>query len=285
VTSQAHDSSRQPQDESAPSNQGRPGSPSIVDPEEDLPTTSYEGDLKTTTIPPYGAANPGAAGTGYGQYADASASSYGSSPSYVQPYPSGRFAPLGPPDVDPDDDPHARAAARRGTQDLGLLLLRVGLGALLIAHGLQKLFGWWGGQGLTGFKDSLSNTGYQHADILGYVAVGGQIVAGLLLVLGLFTPLAAAGALAHLINGVFSGVSEDGGIRHFSLFLPNGHEYQLVLVVLAAAIVLTGPGRYGFDAARGWARRPFIGSFVALLLGIGGGIALWVLLNGANPLS
>lgn len=284
MTSQAHDSSGQRQDDPAPSSDGRAGSASIVDPEEDLPTTSYAGDLKTTTIPPYSAANPGAVGTGYGQYGDPSGS-YGSPASYAQPYPSGRFTPLGPPDVDPDDDPQSRAAARRGTQDLGLFLLRAGLGALLIAHGLQKLFGWWGGQGLSGFKDSLSDTGYQHADILGYVAVGGQIVAGVLLVLGLFTPLAAAGALAHLINGVLSGVSEDGGIRHFSFFLPHGHEYQLVLVVLAAAVVLTGPGRYGFDAARGWARRPFIGSFVALLLGIGGGIALWVFFNGANPLN
>ncbi len=59
----------------------------------------------------------------------------------------------------------------------------------------------------------------------------------------------------------------------------------MTLIVVAAALVLTGPGRYGFDAGRGWARRPFIGSFVALLVGIGGGIAVWVFLNGANPLA
>ena len=54
---------------------------------------------------------------------------------------------------------------------------------------------------------------------------------------------------------------------------------------MVAAIILIGPGRYGLDAGRGWARRPFIGSFVALLVGVGGGIAAWVLLNGENPLS
>ena len=52
-----------------------------------------------------------------------------------------------------------------------------------------------------------------------------------------------------------------------------------------AAIILIGPGRYGFDAGRGWARRPFIGSFIALLLGVGAGVAVWVLLNGGNPLA
>ena len=70
----------------------------------------------------------------------------------------------GVPSVEPDRDrtrrrPAAAPAGRRGTQDLGLLLLRVGFGALLIAHGLQKAFGWWGGQGLDGFEQSLSDTG------------------------------------------------------------------------------------------------------------------------------
>jgi putative oxidoreductase len=49
-------------------------------------------------------------------------------------------------------------------------------------------------------------------------------------------------------------------------------------------LVLTGPGLYGFDAGRGWARRPFVGSFLALLLGIGVGAAVWAFLNGTNPL-
>ena len=58
------------------------------------------------------------------------------------------------------------------------------VGALLIAHGLQKVFGWWGGQGFDGFKNSLTDIGYQHADILTYVAAGGELAAGVLLVLG-----------------------------------------------------------------------------------------------------
>jgi putative oxidoreductase len=67
-------------------------------------------------------------------------------------------------------------------------------------------------------------------------------------------------------------------------FFPGGHEYELMLILVAAAVILIGPGRYGFDAGRGWARRPFIGSFAALILGVGAGVAVWVLLNGANPL-
>jgi putative oxidoreductase len=119
---------------------------------------------------------------------------------------------------------------------------------------------------------------------LTYVAAGGQIGAGVLLVLGLFTPVAAAAALAYLVNGLLANVGAQRDAGYVSFFLPDGIEYQVLLIVAVIAVVLVGPGRYGFDAGRGWARRPFIGSFVALVLGIGGGIALWVLLRGGNPL-
>jgi putative oxidoreductase len=263
----------------------RPASASLVDPEDDLPSATYAGDFETTTIPHYdsnAAGNGRPASTGYGLID-------GHEPLPYQPQSNtGRHSAFGPEDIDshghPDDE-LVRAVGRRGTQDLGLLILRVGLGAVFIAHGLQKLFGWWGGRGLTGFKDSLADIGYQHADILTYCAAGGEIAAGLLLVLGLFTPLAAAGALAYLVNSVLAGMSGQHHGRSFPFFLPNGHEYEMTLIVMAAAVILVGPGRYGFDAGRGWARRPFIGSFAALVLGIGAGVALWVLLNGANPVT
>ena len=119
------------------------------------------------------------------------------------------------------DDERQRAVGKRGTQHLGLLVLRVGLGVVLGAHGLQKLFGWWGGSGVTGFKNSLSDVGYQHADILAYVSAGGEIVSGVLLVLGLFTPIAAAGALAFLINGLLADRLRAAAFAHL-LVLPAG---------------------------------------------------------------
>ncbi|WP_102142970.1 DoxX family protein [Mycobacterium hubeiense] len=275
-------SSQDPHAWQRPDEAGRPASASLVDPEDDLPTSNYAGDFETTAIPRYDSDKQSTdQPPGFGLIGDPEPLPY------VQPG-GGRhaLAPYAaePTEVGPDDD-RIKAAGRRGTQDLGLMLLRWAVGALLISHGLQKAFGWWGGPGMDGFESTLSDFGYQHADLLTYIATFGQIAAGVLLVLGLFTPLAAAGALAYLINGVLAEATVAHQEARLSEFLTDGHEYKVILLCAVAAIILIGPGRYGFDAGRGWARRPFIGSFAALLLGIGGGIAIWVLLNGANPLA
>jgi putative oxidoreductase len=257
----------------------RPASARLVDPEDDLPSATYGGDYETTRIPHYGAADPMSGPSGLELLADPVPLPY------VDPTLSGRHAaPDWDAQTDDRADPWVAADGRRGTQDLGLLLLRAAVGAILVAHGLQKAFGIWGGQGLDAFKNSLSGLGYQHADVLTYVAAGTQLAAGVLLVLGLFTPLAAAAALAYAINGLAASVATQHDAGYIGFFLPGGDEYQILLTVALVAIILVGPGRYGFDAGRGWARRPFLGSFAALLLGIGVGVGTWMLLNGTNPL-
>ena len=178
----------------------RPASARLVDPEDDVPSHTYTGEAATTAIPRYDA-QP-APQPAYGLLGDPEPLPY------VQP--NGRHSghPAEPAEVgtDPLTDDRVRAAGKRGTQDLGLMLIRVGLGALLIAHGLQKALGLWGGSGLDGFQQSLADLGYQHSGILTYVGAGGQIAAGLLLVLGLFTPLAAAAAVAYLVNALLAAV-------------------------------------------------------------------------------
>lgn len=284
MTGQSNDAPWQRPGEVPEPAQGRPAAARLVDPEDDLTPVGYPGDFGTTTVIPYQDPNQ-AAGPAVPSY---NVLDQQEPLPYVQPQPQPQSAPrhlaAEPAEIDASEDYERQTAiGRRGTQNLGLLVLRVGLGVILGAHGLQKLFGWWGGQGLSSFKNSLSDVGYQHADILSYVSAGGEIVSGVLLVLGLFTPVAAAGALAFLINGLLATVSARP--HTFAFFLPQGHEYQIMLIVMAVAVVLSGPGRYGLDANRGWAHRPFIGSFVALLAAIAAGIAVWVLLNGVNPIA
>ena len=258
----------------------RPESAHLVDPEDDLPSSTYAGDFETTAIPRYESAGTGQDQSGFGLLGEPEPLPY------VQP--GGRHSAYlaEPTEIEPDGAADDKAlAGKRGTQDLGLMLLRMGLGALLIVHGLQKAFGLWGGTGLNGFEQALLDAGYQHAGVLTYVGVGAELGAGVLLVLGLFTPLAAAAAVAYLLNVLLAAVATQPDSGYFPFFLPEGHEYEVTLIVVAAALVLAGPGRYGFDAGRGWARRPFLGSAAALILGIGAGVAVWVFLNGANPLA
>jgi putative oxidoreductase len=253
-------------------------SASLVDPEDDLPSSNYAGDFETTAIPRYDSTKS-STDQSFGLIGDPEPLPY------VQPgarHSLGSYA-AEPTEIEPlEADEQDRD--RRGTQDLGLLLLRLAVGSLFIGHGLQKAFGLWGGPGFDGFETSLAGMGFQHADILTYVATGGQILAGVLLVLGLFTPLAAAGALAYAVTGILAEAMTAHEEARLSSFLTDGHEYKVILVAAIAAIILIGPGRYGLDAGRGWARRPFIGSFAALVVGIGAGVAVWVLLNGGNPL-
>jgi putative oxidoreductase len=255
-------------------------SASVVDPEDDLPSADYAGDFETTAIPPYDAGRAATETPGFPLLNEPEPLPY------VQP--GGRHAMgsygVEPAEYGPDLDAHARGDDRRGTQDLGLLILRIGAGAILIAHGLQKALGLWGGPGLDGWGDSLTAMGFKYADILTYVTTVGQLAAGLLLMLGLFTPIAAAGALAYLVTGLLAEAMAAHEEARLASFLTDGYEYKVFLACGLAALILTGPGRYGFDAGRGWARRPFVGSFIALLLAIGAGIGAWVLLNGGNPL-
>ncbi len=130
--------------------------------------------------------------------------------------------------------------------EIGLLLLRVTIGLTLAAHGAQKLFGWFGGYGLDATGQFFEGLGFRpgrrHAFMAGAVEVGG----GLLLALGLLTPLGGALAAsvmlvaavtAHLKNGFFA----TGG----------GYEYNLVLGVAALALAFTGPGAISIDALLG----------------------------------
>ena len=88
--------------------------------------------------------------------------------------------------------------------EFGLLVLRLVVGALFIGHGTQKLFGWFDGHGVEGTGGFMESLGYRPGKryaLLGGVAEAGG---GLLLFLGLLTPLAAAAIIGMMINAIFA---------------------------------------------------------------------------------
>lgn len=148
---------------------------------------------------------------------------------------------------------------------VGILILRLAVGLTLAAHGAQKLFGWFGGYGLAGTGQFLEQLGFvpgkRNAIAAGLAEFGG----GLLLALGLATPLAAllvisvmavAAVTVHLAKGFFAHA--------------GGYEYTLILAVSALSVAFTGPGALSLDAVLGTDWSGIYGGLAALAAGIAG---------------
>lgn len=147
--------------------------------------------------------------------------------------------------------------------DLGLLVLRLSLGALFLAHGSQKLFGVLGGPGTLGFTRVLQGMGFQQAGVLALVTGGTELASGALLVLGLLTPLAAAGIVGLMADAVVLHLS------HGFFLTSGGFEYEAVLGAVALGLMFTGPGRVAVDNGRWWYRRPVAAGFIGLVIAAG----------------
>ena len=129
--------------------------------------------------------------------------------------------------------------------DTGLLIVRVVFGALLIGHGTQKLFGWFGGHGLEGTGGFFHSLGFRPGRAMAAVAGLSEAGGGLLLALGLLTPLAGAAIVGTLL--VAASVHIEQGLWGSK----GGYETALLYAALAGAIAVTGPGSVSLDRAFG----------------------------------
>jgi putative oxidoreductase len=173
--------------------------------------------------------------------------------------------------------PTRRPLAWNGGTDIGLLLLRLGIGGVVFAHGAQKVFGLWGGPGITSFAANLETFGYQQSTTLSWVTGVTELVAGAFIFLGLLTPLAAAAVLAIMINAVLLKL-----VNGFFVTGPKGSdavEFSLVLGLGAACLVFTGPGRIALDNGRAWHRRPASWGVLALVIGVAAALLVYILLR------
>ncbi|MEM0676326.1 MULTISPECIES: DoxX family membrane protein [Corynebacterium] len=172
---------------------------------------------------------------------------------------------------------------RRGTTDFGLLLLRLGLGALLLVHGLTTLLGWGNSGGTTALETQFSQNNFALGPVMATAIPTVQLIAGALLILGLATPLAAALALAlSAYLSMFDVATSANGVNIVGQDSSN-LQLQLLMTAMALGLQFTGPGRIGIDFGRGWARRPLASSWIFGILSIAAAIGLWWLTTGTLP--
>ena len=129
---------------------------------------------------------------------------------------------------------------------LGLLILRLVVGLGLAAHGAQKLFGWFGGYGLTGTGQFLEQLGFRPGRLHAAQAGLAEFLGGLFLAAGFLTPLATAAVVAVMLVATVSVHLKSGFFAQ-----KGGYEYPLVLAGTAVALAFTGPGALSLDHALG----------------------------------
>ncbi|MGW0911802.1 DoxX family protein [Streptomyces sp. NPDC002784] len=150
--------------------------------------------------------------------------------------------------------------------DTGLLVLRLAVGLLIAGHGVQKVSFRLGGDGVAGGTEEFRHDGFRGGRLTALAAGASQIGSGLCLAAGLLTPLAAMAAMG--VMTVAGTVKWPKGlwVQH------DGHEYPLVLVVVAVALALTGPGRWSVDHALGAAPWPGWLAVAVIVLGPASGL-------------
>ena len=132
--------------------------------------------------------------------------------------------------------------------NIGLVILRLVVGAIFIAHGGQKLFVY----GLDGVAGAFNQMGVPFAGLAGPLVAFVEFFGGIALIIGLLTRLAAVGLLAVVLGALFLVHLKAG------FFMPNGYEFVLALAGSAVFFALSGAGTYSIDAliARNRSERP-----------------------------
>lgn len=126
-------------------------------------------------------------------------------------------------------------------RDWAPLVLRVAVGAVFAMHGWQKLQG-----GVPATAGFLTMLGFPAPELFAVLLIAGELVGGILLILGLYTHWAAKVA-AFIAAVAFATVHAKNGF----FMSAGGYEYIIVLFAAAFSLMITGPGKYSLDKKMG----------------------------------
>lgn len=150
--------------------------------------------------------------------------------------------------------------------NLALLVFRVAVGAVMLAHGLNHIYG--GGK-IAGTARWFEGLGMRPGIVHAWLASLTEVAGGIALILGLLTPLGGAAVIGVMVVAWITNHRGNG----FFIFRPGeGWEYVMTLTFCGLALAVLGPGEWSLDEAIGW-RDDLIGTtglLIAVLAGGGG---------------
>jgi putative oxidoreductase len=156
--------------------------------------------------------------------------------------------------------------------DVGLLILRIGIGATILQAGLRKAFDF---NTTVAFMEA---GGWRLPKFAAFMVTAAETAGGIGLLLGLLTPLAACAVIAAMIDAWAVNVSA-------AAFWSDPFNVPFLIAVGATALLFTGAGSYSVDARTfGRARISVRIAAGLLILAIAAALLTWILLNGANPI-
>jgi putative oxidoreductase len=154
--------------------------------------------------------------------------------------------------------------------NLALLVFRAGIGAVMLAHGLNHIYG--GGK-IAGTGRWFESLGMRPGVLHAWLASLSEVAGGVALILGLLTPLGASAVIGTMVVAWITNHRGNG----FFIFRPGeGWEYVMTLTLAGFALAVLGPGEWSLDEAIGW-RDDLVGTtglIIALVAGAGGAAAL-----------
>src|SRR6476620_3320202 len=126
-------------------------------------------------------------------------------------------------------------------------ILRVTLGLVMFPHGAQKLLGWFGGFGFDGtIRFFTQNMGVPW--IIAFLVVIGESFGSLGLLAGFLTRFTAASLAVIMLGAIMMVHLPDGFFMNwFGQQKGEGYEYHLLVIGIAAALLITGGGRWSVD--------------------------------------
>ena len=127
------------------------------------------------------------------------------------------------------------------SKDIGIFAVRIVLGVCFVLHGLQKVFGAFGGMGLSRWTTTMDNLGVTAPTLSAYAVAFGELAAGLALLVGFFHRTAAIIVLVIMVGGIMYVHGRNGYFNSDS-----GLEYNLALMAMATVILVGGPGAYAY---------------------------------------